>query len=136
MSILSLYEKFVSRGTFGADDDRERKVLAGMGLAGEAAEVARLFEDQLTEFILASALNTRAGIVTDRLKKHTMHGAYLDRDELAEEMGDVLWYLQLLMNVTGLSMEEVIRRNIVKLCKRYPQHYGDPAQWGIEPSTD
>jgi len=115
-----LYAKFVSRGTFWPDDDRERKILAGMGLAGEAAEVA------------AICLNRDAGKVTDRLKKNTMHGDYLDLDELAKEMGDVLWYLQLLMNVTGFTMEEVMRRNIVKLCDRYPQHYGDPEQWGLE----
>ncbi|MEE8372505.1 MAG: nucleoside triphosphate pyrophosphohydrolase family protein [Dehalococcoidia bacterium] len=98
------YEKFVRDGNFTADM-RDSMFLAGLGLAGESGEVA------------------------DIIKKHLLHGGHLDRAHLKEELGDVLWYLMHACNVFKIPISEVAHGNILKLCERYPNQYGDPADW-------
>lgn len=103
------YAEFVRVGNF-TTDERDSKFLAGMGLAGEAGEVC------------------------DELKKVLIHGKTLDRVKLIDELGDVLWYFQHTLNEFGISVEEVVRHNVFKLCERYPDQYGKPDRW-INPSS-
>lgn len=72
-------------------------------------------------FMLGSmGLAGETGEVIDLLKKHVWHDHPLDRDKLLRELGDVLWYLQLIADSTGFSMEDVRDANIAKLKARYP----------------
>jgi NTP pyrophosphatase (non-canonical NTP hydrolase) len=41
-----------------------------------------------------------------------------DKENLVSEMGDVLWFVQLLCIEIGISLEEVMKKNIEKLDKR------------------
>jgi NTP pyrophosphatase (non-canonical NTP hydrolase) len=63
--------------------------------------------------------------VVDTLKKVLYHGHELNTDELGKELGDLLWYLVLLCETTGLTLEEVMEANVAKLRRRYPQGF-DP----------
>lgn len=74
---------------------------AALGLAGEAGEVA------------------------DQVKKHIFHQHPLDLEELGKEIGDVLWYVALLLDTTGLKMDDILQANIEKLKRRYPDGF-DP----------
>lgn len=69
-----------------------------LGLANEAGEVAgkvkKIFRD-------------RGGVITDA-----------DREALALELGDVLWYLSELCTRLGLRLDEVAAKNIGKLADR------------------
>lgn len=60
------------------------------------------------------------GEVLDCVKKHWVYKQELNRDNLVEEMGDCCFYLQALMNITGITYEEIINANVAKLSKRYP----------------
>ena len=42
----------------------------------------------------------------------------LDPNDMAAELGDVLWYTAVLANFLGLSLDDVARRNIDKLADR------------------
>jgi NTP pyrophosphatase (non-canonical NTP hydrolase) len=82
------------------DLDEEGRLLSGaLGLCGEAGEVA------------------------EQLKKHFFHGHSLDKAKLSSELGDVLWYWVLLCDTLGLSMESVVRGNVEKLRRRYPEGF-------------
>ena len=61
------------------------------------------------------------GECADIWKKSRHQGHNLDADKLTDECGDVLWYVAELAAGLGLTLEEVARRNIVKLEKRYPK---------------
>jgi len=50
------------------------------------------------------------------------HGA-MDLTNLKEELGDVLWYVALLCNAVGLSMDDVMGANISKLRQRFPDKF-------------
>lgn len=99
------YQKFVNAGvdlsTHG-DTFRERLMLAGMGLAGEAGEVC------------------------DEAKKIAFHGKVMDRDKLIKELGDVLWYYALMLHTNDITFDEVMEANVYKLCDRYSRRHGEP----------
>lgn len=44
---------------------------------------------------------------------------------MAEEAGDVLWYLAEIADALGITLEDIARRNIAKLRNRYPDGF-DP----------
>ena len=66
-----------------------------------------------------------AGECADMLKKYFFQGHELNREKLAEEVGDVLWYIAEAAAGLGVSLEEIAQRNIDKLKARYPQGF-DP----------
>lgn len=71
----------------------------------------------------ALGLAGEAGEVVDYLKKVIHHGHDLDREKLARELGDVLWYIAETASTAGISLHEVASRNIDKLSKRYPEGF-------------
>ena len=68
-------------------------------------------------------LNGESGEVIDLLKKYEFQGHDLDREKLIDEAGDVCWYLALLATALDVSLEEIMRRNVEKLMKRYPEGF-------------
>ena len=64
-----------------------------------------------------------AGECADLLKKYLYQGHELDRDKLAEETGDVLWYVAETAAGLGLTLEDIAKRNIEKLKRRYPDGF-------------
>ena len=70
-------------------------------------------------------LSGEAGEVADMIKKHLYQGHPMDRDKFIKELGDLAWYLALGCTVIGEPMENVLQTNIDKLLKRYPDGF-DP----------
>ena len=60
-----------------------------------------------------------SGELLDAIKAHYYYGKPLDRENVVEEIGDAIFYLQGIMNNIGASWEEVIDSNVAKLTKRY-----------------
>ena len=73
--------------------------------------------------MLALGLGGETGEVVDHIKKHLFQGHELDAGKVADECGDVLWYMGHLLNEIGTDFESVQRRNVNKLIKRYPRGY-------------
>ena len=71
-------------------------IYAAMGMCGEAGEVSEL------------------------VKKYAYHGHAIDKDHLARELGDVLWYVSYMAHLFGYSLGEIMEMNQDKLAKRYP----------------
>jgi NTP pyrophosphatase (non-canonical NTP hydrolase) len=93
------YQRLAER-TAGAGGDGERRlVIAALGLAGEAGEFANL------------------------VKKLTAHGHPIHPATLADELGDVLWYLAEAASACGLDLAQIGRDNIAKLQRRYPEGF-------------
>ena len=78
-------------------EEQKRLIHAGLGLCTEAAELA------------------------DAIKKHIFYGKDLDRVNLIEEIGDILWYSAIVLDACQSSFDDAMDRNIGKLRKRYPQ---------------
>jgi NTP pyrophosphatase (non-canonical NTP hydrolase) len=102
------YQQCALRTVYPDLSTNERLGLCGLGLSGEVGEV------------------------TDLIKKFLYHrnGKPLDRDRLKDELGDALWYLFVLLDTVGLTFEDVIAANVVKLEGRHkngftPQYASD-----------
>lgn len=61
-----------------------------------------------------------AGEFVDAIKKPIIYGRELDIVNCDEEIGDLLWFIQLYCNHRGKSMQELIDQNMRKLMIRYP----------------
>jgi NTP pyrophosphatase (non-canonical NTP hydrolase) len=80
----------------------------------------RLNDDGLKRLLHAGiGLSTESGEFLDALKKHIFYGKELDKVNLAEEMGDMFWYMAIVADELGFEFEEVMERNITKLKARY-----------------
>lgn len=77
--------------------------------------------DLLTNGVLG--LCGESGECADMVKKSIFHGHELDREHLAKELGDVAWYLAVSAHAIGYDLESVLRMNIEKLCRRYPEGF-------------
>lgn len=54
------------------------------------------------------------------IKHHFYGGEDLDKEELAKEVGDVLWYLSTLCTACNINLGVVAELNVAKLEHRFP----------------
>ncbi|MBR1822587.1 MAG: nucleoside triphosphate pyrophosphohydrolase family protein [Clostridia bacterium] len=75
-----------------------------------------------------------SGEAIDIVKKHLAQGHALDREALIKELGDVAWYLAETAHALDVDLETVLRRNIEKLARRYPEGFsaGKSIGWSEE----
>lgn len=101
MTELSMgeYQELAGRTSGAGEDGNKRKIIAALGLAGEAGEFANL------------------------IKKLTAHGHSIPNSHLAEELGDVMWYLAEAASACGLDLNQIAQENIDKLRDRYPEGF-------------
>lgn len=64
-----------------------------------------------------------SGEVIDIVKKHLAQGHELDTERIIKELGDVAWYLAETAYAIGVDLETVLKQNIDKLKKRYPEGF-------------
>ena len=64
-----------------------------------------------------------AGEAIDLVKKHLHQGHELDREGLIRELGDVAWYLAETAHALDVDLETVLKLNIDKLRRRYPEGF-------------
>ncbi len=86
-----------------------------------ALRTAPLNQSQWSNLIHAAlGAGGESGEIEDHVKKVAFNGRPLDRDHLIEEVGDVMWYLNLLVSELGTTWGHVLSVNISKLKARYP----------------
>lgn len=90
---------------------------------GLAMRTAPKLDDDSMLINAALGLTGEAGEVADIVKKSYYQGHELDFDAIVEELGDVAWYIALACQALGVSMENVLKMNIEKLEKRYPDGF-------------
>lgn len=64
-----------------------------------------------------------SGEVLDIVKKWIFHENGLDRDHLKKELGDVMWYVAMICESAGFTLDEIMKMNIDKLKSRYPEGF-------------
>ena len=82
-----------------------------------AAERCKRWEDHVWNAV--SGLSAESGEVLDLHKKLFFHNEKDRSEEIKEELGDVCYYLAKLLELHGLTLEEVLDYNKHKLFKRY-----------------
>lgn len=75
--------------------------------------------DQLINGVMG--LNGEAGEVIDIVKKYLYQGHELNHNKLIDELGDTLWYINLIASALNVDLEHIAKYNIGKLKRRYPK---------------
>ena len=81
---------------------------------------ARLDNDLLDSLHMILGIGTELGELSDNFKKHMAYGKELDKVNVEEEIGDILFYVTGLCNLLGVSVEKILDQNVEKLSTRYP----------------
>ena len=68
---------------------------------------------------------TEAGELADIIKRNLYYGTAIDIANLKEEIGDIMWYLNIIVVSKNLSWGEILEGNVNKLAKRYPQKFDE-----------
>lgn len=114
---------------YGVEENTE-ELLASVEVAAERTDadytvvVQRLQNPALVRLLhVAMGLATETGEFVDQLKKHIFYGKPLDKTNLAEELGDLTWYMRIAFATLDTGMLEILLRNVEKLRVRYPDKF-------------
>lgn len=99
--INQIYPQFVQSRTKDLDSDTLNMLHMAVGISGEAGELL------------------------DAIKKVWIYQKRIDLDNVEEELGDLLFYIQGMANILELDIHNLIESNMLKLTKRYPTGYTD-----------
>lgn len=100
---MTHYQLLAARTINPEQSDKEKLINFAFGLVGETGETI------------------------DLLKKIIFHGHDLEtnRDKLALELGDCLWYITGMATAAGINLDDIAKRNIEKLKARYPDGFSE-----------
>lgn len=119
--------------------DAAEQIAENMAKMPSYQDLCQMTEAPVTPQVIARAINvirdlhgligmvTEVGETLDAYKRHIFYGATLDRGNVAEELGDISWYMALLFNVHHLKQGNVQAANIEKLRKRYADKFTEEA---------
>ena len=92
------YQKGAATTAIFHPDPLMDKTIWVLGIAGESSEIAEKWK---------KIVAYRDGVITDE-----------DKQEMAKEIGDVLWYCAMFSRQLGLSLEDIAKLNAEKLASR------------------
>jgi NTP pyrophosphatase (non-canonical NTP hydrolase) len=92
-------------------------------------QVIKLFNDENFSkldktnqlYALFLGLVTEVGEVGDEYKKSLFYNRHINRENLKEELGDVLYHLTLIAHVHDISIGEIQDANLKKLSTKFPE---------------
>ena len=95
---LKAYQEFCRKNAVSFKDKEKEILTWAVGMAGEAGDVAGCIKKTITH-----KNNQKQGI--------------------RENLGDTLWYMAMICNYFGWDFDKILKENIEKLEKRYPQGF-------------
>lgn len=84
----------------------------------EAASKTAIYPAEVKVMYPTLGLAGEVGELCNKIKKHYRDGTPLDREDLAKELGDVVWYIAALASDLGVSLGYVATQNLKKLADR------------------
>ena len=91
------------------------------GLAMRTSNQELSKEEHLLNGVLG--LVGESGEIADLIKKQLYQGHPQDIEHIAKELGDCMWYVAETATAIGVDMETIMKMNIEKLKKRYPEGF-------------
>jgi len=71
----------------------------------------------------ALGIASESGELFEEYFNASLEGREVNKVNLAEEAGDIMWYLAMLLREVDVSFEDVAAKNIAKLQKRFPDKF-------------
>ncbi len=87
-------------------------------------EALRLYPEKNRNLLHAAlGLCTESAEVADLVKKNMYYGKVYNRDQVVDELGDILNYVALALHHVDSDFEEAMHKNIIKMNIRYPNGF-------------
>ena len=87
----------------------------------ESTRTMKFDENVLMHCCMGMAGET--GEVVDLIKKSVFYNKPIDKEKVAEEIGDIMFYIVNLATSLNLSMSDILQGNVDKLKKRFPNGF-------------
>lgn len=88
-------------------------------------EVIERLKKNATQLNMVLGAAGEAGELADYYKKHIFHGHELNRVHVVKELGDILWYVTAAAESLGVTLNDVMEKNMAKLLKRFPNGFNE-----------
>jgi len=82
-----------------------------------------LTAEEVNLFHAILGIASEAGELAEELISAKVENREVDKQNIFEEAGDIMWYLALMLRYLDTSFEAVGERNIAKLAARYPEKF-------------
>ena len=96
-----------------------------------ATILASLTPEKVSLWHMETGVSGEAGELADAIKRYVVYGKPCDRTNVIEELGDLEFYMQGIRARLGISREETLEMNMLKLAGadkgRYKEGYSDAA---------
>lgn len=87
---------------------------------GMCKKTAKVIEDKNKEIVLwGLGIAGEAGDIASCIKKQVFHENANMKDGIRENIGDSMWYISMICNFYGWNLDEILNENLDKLNKRY-----------------
>ena len=82
-------------------------------------------DDLVSQLTIHAAMGmvTESAEFMDGLKKAIFYGKPIDKINLVEELGDLMWYVAVACHELDVSIQDICEVNILKLMTRYPDKF-------------
>lgn len=100
---------------------------AAMRTAKQYPEGFTFSETEMNLIHAALGIAGEAGEFCTAIKEALIYLKKPDRENMKEELGDLMWYINLAARSIEYQMISIMKANIEKLAKRYPEKYTDEA---------
>lgn len=118
MEIVTMYEYYTKEHEDEQNNDvKELESYETFDGFQNASEATAIYPDSVAIEYLALGLVSEAGEVAGKVKKALRDGTW-DTDAVADELGDVLWYLSQLCTEMDIYLSDVAKMNLDKLKDR------------------
>lgn len=84
----------------------------------EFVKTMKVYPSEYNTIYPTLGLVGEAGEVAEKVKKVLRGDREIPREEIAKEVGDVLWYAAALAEDLGYTLEEIVMMNVAKLSDR------------------
>ncbi len=126
---LAVYQKLAALTECPHIKSRLR-MFGAFGAASETLETLpndseRLVPVRLNHAVIGMAGET--GELATAIQRWLYYGKELDKTNIKEELGDMLWYIAEACNALKINMDELPRSNIAKLKARFPDKFTEEA---------
>jgi len=103
----------------------EYQALAARTICPQMAALGRIQATPRQTQILHGVIGLQgeSGEMATQVEGHIWYGKPFDQVNMEEEIGDALWYLAEICSAMGVSMEDIMERNIAKLRQRFPKQF-------------
>jgi NTP pyrophosphatase (non-canonical NTP hydrolase) len=89
--------------------------------------IANLNNPQLDNLHMVLGMLTEVGELADQFKKNLAYKREIDYTNVQEEVGDLMFYVAGLCSVNHFDLENILEKNVKKLCQRYPEKFTEYA---------